>query len=404
MVDSKIAHIDLDSFFVSCERLIDSRLNGLPVLIGGTSRRGVVASCSYEARAFGIHSAMPMHFARQICPQAIVIKGNSSTYTKYSKMVTDIVAEDVPIFEKSSIDEFYLDMTGMDKFFGSYKFTTELRQRIIRETGLPLSFGLSCNKTVSKIATGEAKPSNQLYINSGEEKSFLAPLPVNKIPQVGVKTYHTLCRLGLKKVIDIQNSPVELLNNILGKNGIALWKKVNVLDHPPVKPYTERKSISTERTFDKDTIDIAKLKSIMLAMAENLAFQLRRSNKLTACIAVKIRYSDFNTTTKQYKIAYTSSDHIVIAKVKELFEQLYNRRLLIRLIGIRFSDIVSGSHQMSLFDDDPKQLTLHHAMDNIRELYGDRSVMRAAGMDARTIGGINPFNGDAPALLPNRRI
>lgn len=394
--------MDLDTFFVSCERLIDSRLNGRPVLIGGVSDRGVVASCSYEARRFGIHSAMPMRMAKQLCPEAIVLRGNSGTYTKFSKLVTEIIKEEVPLYEKSSIDEFYLDLTGMDRFFGCQKIASELRTKIIRETGLPISFGLSKNKIVSKIATGEAKPNNEINIQQGTEKPFLAPLSVKKIPMVGSKTYRSLCDLGVKKIETIQEMPIELMENVFGKNGITIWKKANGIDNTPVIPYQERKSISTERTFDRDTIDVKKLEGIMTAMAENLVFQLRRGNKLTACVAVKIRYSDFQTYTLQKKIPYSASDHTIIPLVLELYRKLYNRRVLIRLIGIRFSHLVEGAHQISLFED-PTVLDLYQAMDNIRNRYGDRAIMRASGMNARSISRWNPFNGEPPPLLANRR-
>lgn len=394
--------MDLDTFFVSCERLIDSRLNGRPVLIGGVSDRGVVASCSYEARRFGIHSAMPMRMAKQLCPEAIVLRGNSGTYTKFSKLVTEIIKEEVPLYEKSSIDEFYLDLTGMDRFFGCQKIASELRTKIIRETGLPISFGLSKNKTVSKIATGEAKPNNEINIQQGTEKPFLAPLSVKKIPMVGSKTYRSLCDLGVKKIETIQEMPIELMENVFGKNGITIWKKANGIDNTPVIPYQERKSISTERTFDRDTIDVKKLEGIMTAMAENLVFQLRRGNKLTACVAVKIRYSDFQTYTLQKKIPYSASDHTIIPLVLELYRKLYNRRVLIRLIGIRFSHLVEGAHQISLFED-PTVLDLYQAMDNIRNRYGDRAIMRASGMNARSISRWNPFNGEPPPLLADRR-
>jgi len=329
-----IVHMDLDTFFVSCERLLDSRLAGKPILIGGISDRGVVASCSYEARKFGIHSAMPMKMAKERCPEAIIIKGNTSTYTNYSRMVTDIIREAVPVCEKSSIDEFYMDLSGMDKFFGTMKYAAELRQRIIKETGLPISFGLSQNKTVSKIATGEAKPNNQLMIYHGNEKEFLGPLSVQKIPMVGLKTYQTLCNLGVRKIQTIQEMPIEMLESALGQNGVGIWKKAQGIDNSPVENYNERKSISTERTFDHDTIDVQKLKGIMAAMSENLAFQLRRGNKLTACITVKIRYSDFHTQTLQKQIPYTAADHELMPIVSELFDRLYNRRLLVRLIGV----------------------------------------------------------------------
>jgi len=397
-----IMHMDLDTFFVSCERLIDSRLNGRPVLIGGTSDRGVVASCSYEARRFGIHSAMPMRMAKQLCPEAVILRGNSGTYTSFSKLVTDIIKDEVPLYEKSSIDEFYLDLTGMDKFFGCQKLASELRAKIIRESGLPISFGLSMNKTVSKIATGEAKPNNEISVIAGTEKPFLAPLSVKKIPMVGDKTYRALCDLGVKRIETIQEMPIELMENVFGKSGIVIWKKANGIDNTPVIPYQERKSISTERTFDKDTIDVAKLEGIMTAMAENLVFQLRRGNKLTACVTVKIRYSDFQTYTLQKKIPYSASDHTIIPLVLELYGKLYNRRVLVRLIGVRFSHLVEGAHQISLFEN-PIVLDLYQAMDHIRNRYGDRAVMRASGMGAKSISRWNPFNGEPPPLLANRR-
>lgn len=398
-----VVHMDLDTFFVSCERLLDSRLNNKPILIGGTSDRGVVASCSYEARKFGVHSAMPMRQARQLCPEAIIIRGNSGTYTKFSKMVTEIIAEDVPLYEKSSIDEFYIDLTGMDKFFGNLKLASELRQRIMKETGLPISFGLSANKTVSKIATGEAKPNNQIDVIKGEEKPFLAPLSVKKIPQVGSKTYQVLCNLGVRRILTMQEMPVELMEKVFGKNGRALWKKANGIDNTPVVQHNERKSISTERTFDKDTTDVTKLKGILTAMAENLAFQLRRGEKLTACITVKVRYSDFNTHTMQKRIPYSSADHALIPLVLEMFEKLYNRRLLVRLIGVRYSSLVGGAYQINLFEDNEKHINLYQAMDKMRIRYGDRAVLRASGMGARTISRFNPFNGEPPPLLANRR-
>jgi DNA polymerase-4 len=395
--------MDLDTFFVSCERLIDSKLNNRPVLIGGTSDRGVVASCSYEARKYGIHSAMPMRLARQLCPEAIVLRGNSGTYTKYSTLVTDVIKDAVPLYEKSSIDEFYIDLTGMDKFFGCYDLAKELRHKIIKETGLPISFGLSVNKTVSKIATGEAKPNNQIKINSGAEKPFLAPLSVRKIPMVGEKTYHTLCDLGIKRIRTVQEMPVGMMAKVFGKSGTSIWKKANGIDSSQVIRYHERKSISTERTFDKDTTDIQKLHSIIVAMAENLTYQLRRGNKLTACVTFKIRYSDFQTYTKQKHIPYSASDHNILPIVLDLYKTLYQRRLLVRLIGVRFSHLVSGGHQINLFEDNDKIMSLYQAMDIIRNRYGDRAVLKARGMGAKTISRMNPFNGEPAPLLANRR-
>jgi len=401
--NKNIVHFDLDSFFVSVERLHDDRLKDRPVLVGGTDSRGVVASCSYEARKFGIHSAMPMRTALKLCPEAITIKGDSSRYSKYSDMITEIIREEVPIFEKSSIDEFYADLTGMDKFFGCFKLTSELRQKIIRETGLPISFGLSANKTVSKVATGEAKPNNKIQVERGTEKPFLAPLSVRKIPSVGDKTGLLLSQMGVKKILTLQEMPPEMMERAMGKSGIAIWKKANGIDTSPVIEYQERKSISLERTFQKDTIDHEKLQTLIIAMAENLAFQLRQGDKLTACLTVKIRYSDFNTYTLQKRIPYTSNDHTLINLAKELFAKLYNKRLLVRLIGVRCSHLVGGGHQINLFDDSEETIRLYQAMDKIRNRYGMNAVKRAKTMESKGLGRMNPFNGKPPVILAHRR-
>lgn len=399
-----ILHLDLDTFFVSCERLIDSRLQKRALLVGGTGDRGVVAACSYETRKFGVHSGMPMKLAKRLCPEAVVIRGNSSIYTKQSHLVTEIIKEKVPVFEKASIDEFYADLSGMDKFFGSYKYASELRETIIRETGLPISFGLSANKIVSKVATGEAKPNNQIRIDYGFEKSFLAPLSIKKIPSVGDKTYQILRSLGIDKVSVVQQMPVEMMMSALGVNGRTIWKRANGIDNPPLIPFHERKSISTERTFTKDTTDVKKLRTTIFAMAESLAYQLRRGDKLAACISVKIRYSDFNTYTKQLKIPYSSADHVIIPKILDLFDSLYQRRLLIRLVGVKFSHLVSGNYQINLFDDTEEMLSLYNAIDTIRGKYGELSIQKAAAIGAKTIGRFNnPFNGEPPIVLAHRK-
>jgi len=365
-----IVHIDLDSFFVSVERLLHPQLLGKPVLVGGTSDRGVVASCSYEARAFGVHSAMPMRMARQLCPEAILVKGDHEQYSKYSNIITEIINGDVPLYEKTSIDEFYIDYTGMDRFFGCYKMASELRQKIMRETNLPISFAMSSNKTVSKVGTGEAKPNGQKEIAYGTEKNFLAPLSIRKIPMVGDKTYQLLRGMGIQKIATLQEMPCELVQQVLGDNGSSIWRKANGIDNSPIVPYSERKSISTERTFDKDTIDVKALKSLLIGMAEKLGFQLRDEGKLTSCVTVKIRYSDFNTYTMQSRIPYTSLDHVLLEKINALFDKLYQKRMLIRLIGIRLSHLVYGGYQYNLFEDTEEKIKLYQAMDGIKKRFG----------------------------------
>jgi DNA polymerase-4 len=373
-----IVHMDLDTFFVSCERLGNSQLEGIPLIIGGGDR-GVVASCSYEARHFGVRSAMPINMAMRLCPQAKIVKGDMELYSKLSHDVTQVIQEKAPIMEKASIDEFYLDITGMDRFHGSYKWTNELAQSVIKETGLPISFALSVNKTVSKIATGEGKPRGNLEIQENNVQAFLNPLSIQKIPMVGNVTFQLLSRIGIRTIQTLSEMPAEVLQRMIGKNGLEIWKKANGIDNTPVEPYTERKSISTEHTFSQDTIDIAKLKSVLMGMVEKLAFQLRSEQWLTSTIVVKIRYANFDTETKQCKIAYTSADHILTRNVSDLFDKLYQRRMRLRLIGIRFSGLVRGTYQINLFEDTQEMLSLYAAMDKMKSRYGFDAVMRCAG-------------------------
>ena len=377
-MERSIVHIDMNTFFVSCERLTNSALNGIPLIIGG-GERGVVASCSYEARRFGVRSAMPIHMAMKLCPQAKIMKGDMELYSRLSHDITEIIQEKAPIVEKASIDEFYLDITGMDKFHGSYKWTNELAHTIIKETGLPLTFALSINKTVSKIGTGEGKQKQNLEIPEHMVQSFLNPLSVQKIPMVGDKTFQLLSRIGIRTIETLSKMPCEVLQQMIGKNGSELWKKANGIDNNPVEPYTERKSISTEHTFMQDTIDIDRLKRVILGMVEKLAFQLRSEEWLTSTVTIKIRYANFDTETKQCRVQYTSADHILTKTVTDLFEKLYQRRMRLRLIGVRFSGLVRGTYQIDLFQDTEEMLALYQAMDRMKTRYGFDAVMRCAG-------------------------
>jgi DNA polymerase-4 len=379
-IERSVLHLDMDTFFVSVERLKNSRLMGKPVIIGGMSDRGVVSSCSYEARRYGVSSAMPMKMARSMCPDAIVIRGDMEMYSNYSNIVTGIIAERAPLYEKSSIDEHYIDLTGMDRFHGCYKWSHELRQYIIRETGLPISIGLSVNKTVSKIAAGEAKPNGEKEVKKEIVLPFLDPLSISKIPMIGQKTYHTLRSMGIATIYTLRNIPVEMLENLMGKNGTEIWKRANGIDSSPVISYSEQKSISTEHTFEKDTTDIVRLNQILAGMVEKIAYELRKHEKLTSCVTVKIRYSNFDTHTLQKRIPYTSFDHVLADVAKELFIRLYQRRMLIRLIGVRFSHMVRGVQQLDMFDDTPEKVNLYMAMDRIRKRFGRDSVRRAVSV------------------------
>ena len=392
-----IVHFDLDTFFVSVERLLNPKLIGVPVLIGGTSDRGVVASCSYEARAFGVQNGMAMKIARRLCPHAVAMRGDGSVYNQHSKVVTQILRDSVPLLEKASVDEFYVDMTGMDKVFGIKKYIVELREKVMRETRLPISMGLSLNKTVSKVATGESKPKGQMMIDLGREKTFLAPLSVRKLPMVGGETFEVLSELGIKTIGTLQDVPQSKMEKVLGKNGITIWQRAQGVDLSPVKPYYERSSLSLERTFDKDTIDFTRLLDMLTAMVEGLGFQLRAGNKMTACISVKVRYSDMQVAQKQKRIPYTSCDHILLGIATRLLTDLFSRRQLVRLVGITLNDLVEGGHQINMLDDSIELIQLYQQMDYLKKKYHDsRLIMRANTMEQRSLGVWNPWTGEPP--------
>ena len=378
-MERAIVHMDLDTFFVSCVRLQNTALEGIPLIVGGGDR-GVVASCSYEARKYGVHAAMPIKLALRLCPEARVVKGDMELFSRYSNTVSQIIEEKAPVMEKASIDEFYLDITGMDKFHGSYKWTNELSSLVTLETGLPISFALSVNKTVSKIATGEGKPKGNLEIPQALVQQFLNPLSIRKIPMVGDATFKLLSRIAIRNIQTLAEMPVNVLQEMIGKNGIELWKKANGIDNNPVEPYRERKSLSTEDTFHQDTTDLVFLRSVLCTMVEKLAYQLRSENWLTSNITVKIRYSNFDTESRQITLSYTASDHTLTKAVLETFEKLFQRRMSLRLVGVRFSKLVRGSYQINFFEDTQEMMSLYQAMDRIKNRFGAGAVMRGSGM------------------------
>ena len=372
-----IAHFDLDSFFVSVELLQQPALKGKAVIVGGTPDRGVVTSCSYEARKFGVRSAMPMSRAMKLCPHAVVLRGTHAEYRRYSQWVTDIIAAKAPLFEKASIDEFYIDLTGMDRFFDPYQWTIDLRQEIIDKTQLPISFGLAANKMVAKIATDEAKPNGYLFVQPGKEKDFLAPLPVNKFPGVGEQTFLLLKAMGIHTIRDLSETPVAILEKKLGKTGADLWKKSQGIHNGQVHAYHEAKSISSENTFHENTADTDFLLSELVRLTERVAFELRRDEKLAGCIAVKIRYPDFETTSKQTTISRTLRDDELIPQAIELFHQLYRKGQSVRLLGVRLSELTNHAVQASLFDDAERKNKLYKAIDEVKNKFGKTALKKA---------------------------
>jgi DNA polymerase-4 len=385
-----IMHIDLDSFFVSVERLYDPSLIGKPVIIGGNAQRGIVASCSYEARKFGVHSGMSSRDAFKLCPHAISVRGDHSRYSEFSKQVTKIIDDTVPLYQKASVDEFYIDLTGTDRFYDPYKLASELRQRIIGETKLPISFGLASGKTIAKMATNRAKPNGQLFIPHGSEMAFLAPLSISAIPGMGESACKKIYAYGIEKIGELQKVELRFLETVFGKSGRWLYEKARGIDYGEIVPHSDRKSISTENTFMNNVTDGRTLESILVSMTEELSSKLRRENKLASCLAIKIRYANFETHTQQEKIPLTAAEHILIPGIKNLLKKAWTQNRPVRLIGVKLSQLTTGSYQINLFEDNEQQIKLYQAMDQINFKFGDKTVCRAAGMDVGTRN-FNPF-------------
>ena len=381
--DKHIIHMDQDAFFVSVELRKNRDLMGKPVIIGGTSDRGVVTSCSYEARKYGVHAAMPGRMAKMLCPHAIFLKGNMDEYSKASLEITEIIRHRVPLFEKASIDEHYIDMTGMDRFHGCMKYAHELKEEIIRELGLPISFGLSVNKTVAKMATNECKPDGELDINLPKVQPFLNPLSIKKIPGLGEKSFIKLSDMGIKKIYTLTQIHPDHMTALLGKNGLHLLQKAKGIDYSPIVPFSEQKSIGTQCTFKSDSIDVGMINNLITSMVMDIAFQLRQKGKLAACITVTIRYSNFEDVTKQASIGYTSLDDTFIQKAKELFRQLYTKRMLLRLVGIRLSNLVNGFEQIDMYGHSQEKYNLVQALDKIKNRFGEKAVTRASTLDIK---------------------
>ena len=384
-----IAHFDLDTFFVSVERLNDPSLIGQPVIVGGTKERGVVSTCSYETRAFGVHSGMPMAQAMKLCPHAIVMQGTRGDYSRYSRWVTDIVAAKAPLFEKASIDEFYIDLTGMDRFFDPFQWTIDLRQEIIDQTQLPISFAMASNKMVAKIATDFAKPNNYILVEFGKEKEFLAPLRVNKMPGIGEKAFHALLDIGIETIGELQEANPAMLEQQLGKHGRDLWQRAHGISYGAVHSYHESKSISSENTFHENSNDISFLESEIVRLTEKIAHELRQENKMAGCVSVKIRYPSFETQQRQASVPYTFYDDELIHNAKQLFHQLYKKGQPVRLLGVRLSELTEEAAQTNLFQDVQKKNDLYKAIDEVKDRFGKALLTKGRNAKKRE----NPSNG-----------
>lgn len=372
-----IAHFDLDSFFVSVEVLLNPALKGKPVIVGGSAERGVVSTCSYEARKFGVKSAMPMKTALQRCPQAIVVQGAYANYAHYSAMVTDIIANRAPLFEKASIDEFYIDLTGMDKYDDPFEWTIRLRNEIIQTTGLPISFGLAGNKMVAKIATDMAKPNGYIQVPPGKEKEFLAPLPVSRISGVGEHTLQILEAMGVNTIQQLSQTPRSFLIHRLGKMGESLYEKAQGIHTSPVQPFHEAKSVSSEHTFEENITDTEALITELVRLTEKVAYSLRQDGQLAGCIAVKIRYPDFETRSRQTTITPSCRDDEFIPAAIQLLQDLYATGTPVRLLGVKLSEFTREPIQPSLFEDAAKKQHLYQAIDDVKNKFGKTALQKA---------------------------
>jgi DNA polymerase IV len=385
MTDQKkyIAHLDLDCFFVSVERINNPSLNGKPVAVGGsTDGRGVVASASYEARKFGVRSAMSTRRALQLCPGLIVVRGSHEEYGVYSNRLYKRMLDFTPIVERASIDEMYLDFTGCESLYDSDlpAFMKTLQQLVWKEYLLPCTIALASNKYVAKIAAGTVKPAGVCFVPRGDEKRFLAPLPIDVLPGVGVKTAPLLREKGFHTVADIQQTPAHQMRSLLGEIGEHLFEIANGKGPDVLTVEWERKSISREETFDHDIGDLAQLTKILHSLSEDVCSSLRSYHWRAKTITLKLRYADFKTLTRAVSVEATDDDTVVFRSVSELLLRTYSGKKLLRLLGVRLSNFSSRENaDLNLFPDDSKRSHMFDAVDRLRDKFGE-DVIHVGGV------------------------
>lgn len=379
---SLVHHVDMDTFFVSVERLMDPKLHNRPVIVGGSPfQRGVVAGCSREARLYGIHSAMPLRQAYQLCPQAVFLHPHFTHYAQYSERIAEIFIDAAPLVEKASIDEFYLDVSGCERAFRKNLFDwgKEMKRLIMGELGLPLTFGLAANKLVAKVATNVAKSIGDLFVHPGTEAGFLAPQRIRLLPGVGKVMEPELHAMGIRLIGDIARIPERMFVHIYGKHGKSLHEHSRGIDHTPVVPYRKQKSCGAEHTFDEDTLNIPEMLATLQHLAMRVGRDLRRHAFLTDTITLKLRYADFVTQSKTLRCEYTNHDMAIYTIAEKLFRQLWTRRVRVRLLGISTTNFIEDVAQMYLFaDEHKKQERLYDAIDVIQQKFGRDAITFAA--------------------------
>ncbi len=375
MAQRTIIHIDLDSFFVSVERVLNPELNGKPVVVGGKpDRRGVVATASYEARKFGLHSAMPLVTAARLCPHAIFIEGNFAKYREFSRKFMAILNDFSPFIEPVGIDEAYLDVTGFESLHGSIrKMANTMKQRIKTELGLDASIGIASCKVVAKVASDHSKPDGLVEVTSGGEREFLAPLAVDKLPGVGKQAVKVLKSLGIHTIGALSLTSSHTLTERFGIAGDTMRRHANGIDDSKVLPPGEAKSISRETTFGEDTRDQPFLEATLWAQSEKVGADLRKKGKEAKCVTLKLRYGDFSTITRSHTLRerLSTDREIFETGIKLLNKALTVGRQGVRLIGIGVSHLVEPSRQTTLFTPSNRKLEeLNKTIDRIRDRYG----------------------------------
>jgi len=368
-----IFHLDLDTFFVSVERILDNSLEGKPVIVGADPQgRGVVSACSYEARSFGVRSGMPIKQAYKLCPKGIYLHGHGKEYIRYSELVGNLLEKYAPIIEKASIDECYMDFSGCEKVYGNlFLFAQKIQRKIFQELLLPCSIGIGGNKTIAKICSDFCKPMGVAYVPKGVEKEFLASLPVEVIPGVGKVMLKELNSRGIILVSDLTKLPSDYLSMTYGKIGTDLWNKANGRGTDFLSVEHSRKSISKETTFENDVLDKTILENVLSNLAAKVCYTLRKNEWLASTISLKLRYSDFITYTRSKTISPTDDEKIVYETVLKLFNTANTRRVAVRLLGVGLTNFIPFFFQDILFKTDKsKRENMLNAVDSLKRKYG----------------------------------
>ncbi|MFZ1728900.1 MAG: DNA polymerase IV [Bacteroidota bacterium] len=374
---TRCMHLDMDTFFVSVERLMDPALNGRPVIVGGTPyQRGVVAGCSREARRYGVHSGMALRQAYELCPQAVFLHPSFTHYAEYSDRVSELLEDFVPVMEKASIDEFYLDLSGCSRFLGNEEsWGVRVKHTILGELHLPLTYGIARNKLVAKVATNVGKRAGDMRVPEGREADFLAPHPIRIMPGVGEVMERDLLNMGIPFIGSIAALSLRLFSNMYGKSGRSLHEHSRGIDHSPILPYRRQKSLGAEHTFDEDVLDPRAMEASLKQLAARVGRDLRERRFLTRTITLKLRYADFITATKTLHCDYSNADHVLYRMAERLFRALYTRRVRVRLLGISTSDLIDDYGQLFLFDEEEKKSdSLYAGLDDIRRRFGKSAI------------------------------